>query len=157
LQARPDGMAASAVRSGNAVQITLDAVQNGEYLNDLRPTARFGTSSTVLEQVAPGRYQGLVPWRGSAGPVVVVAVGSDLVARARVSGPDPEYAEIDGRALLASVAAHTGGMVVNPETYQPALGTVRRTAWQWPLAAAVLVFMAELVWRRRTGSAANDR
>lgn len=157
LQARPDGMAASAVRSGNAVRITLDAVQNGEYLNDLRPTARFGTSSAVLEQVAPGRYQGLVPWRGSAGPDVVVAVGGELVARARVSGPDPEYADVDGPALLANVAAHTGGMVVNPETYRPALGTVRRAAWQWPLAAAVALFMLELVWRRRTGTAANDR
>ncbi|HRQ10618.1 MAG TPA: VWA domain-containing protein [Trueperaceae bacterium] len=149
LQARPDGMAASAVRDGNFVRVTLDAVRDGEYLNDLQPTARFGTNSASLEQVAPGRYQGLVPWRGTAGSDVVVSFGSELVSRARVSGPDPEYANVDGARLLTSVAERTGGSVVNPETYQPVLGTVRRAVWQWPLGAAVALFTAELLLRRR--------
>lgn len=155
LQARPDGLVASATREGNSVIVTLDAVEDGDYLNDLRVTARFGAAGAELEQVGPGRYRGRLPWRGDAGRDVVVSVGSELVARARVAGPDPEHAEAGGPALLAAVAARTGGSVVTPETYAPALGEVRRPAWKVPLALTLAAFMAELVWRRgwrRAGS-----
>lgn len=148
LQARPGGMTATAERQGNSVIITLDAVRDGVYLNDLRAEARFGTAGTTLEQVAPGRYQGTVPWRGDAGADVVVAVGNELVARTRVTGPDPEYADVDGAVLLAEVAQRTGGQVVDPETYRPALGAVRRSVWQWPVGAALALFMLELALRR---------
>ncbi|MCC6310956.1 MAG: VWA domain-containing protein [Trueperaceae bacterium] len=148
LQARPGGMSATAERQGNSVNITLDAVRDGVYLNDLRAEARFGTAGTTLEQVAPGRYQGTVPWRGDAGADVVVAVGNELVARTRVTGPDPEYADVDGAALLAGVAQRTGGQVVDPETYRPALGSVRRSVWRWPVGAALALFMLELALRR---------
>lgn len=148
LQARPGGMTATAERQGNSVTITLDAVRDGVYLNDLRAEARFGTAGTTLEQVAPGRYQGTVPWRGDAGADVVVAVGNELVARTRVTGPDPEYADVDGAALLAGVAQRTGGQVVDPETYRPTLGSVRRPVWQWPVGAALVLFMLELALRR---------
>lgn len=148
LQARPGGMTATAERQGNSVVITLDAVRDGVYLNDLRAEARFGTAGTTLEQVAPGRYQGSVPWRGDAGADVVVAVGNELVARTRVSGPDPEYEDVDGAALLTGVAQRTGGQVVDPETYRPTLGAVRRSVWQWPVGAALGLFMLELALRR---------
>lgn len=148
LQARPGGMTATAERQGNSVSITLDAVRDGVYVNDLRADARFGTSSTTLEQVAPGRYQGTLPWNGDAGPDVVVAVGNELVARTRVSGPDPEYADVDGAALLSSVARRTGGETVDPETYRPVLGAVRRSVWQWPVGAALALFVLELALRR---------
>lgn len=152
LQAKGGGLVASAERDGNALMVTLDAIEDGEYRNGLNATARFGGVTAPLEQVAPGRYQGRLPWRGGVGGDVVVSVGSELVARARVTGPDPEQAEMDGDALLAAVAARTGGAVVTPETYAPTLGSVERPAWRVPLVLALAAFMADLAWRRRLGS-----
>src|SRR5690606_41805326 len=96
---------------------------------------------------------GSVPWREGGGSEVVVAVGGDVVARAPVAGPDPEFADVDGAALLSTVARRTGGVVVDPEAYVPtAVRRATRALWRWALAAALLLFLAELLWRRLTPS-----
>lgn len=152
LQARPPGWSASAERSGNEVQLVIDAVEDGEYVNNARIEGRFGGKSVLLEQVAPGRYQGRVPWSASAGSEVVFAASGEVVARAQVSGPDPEYADVDGAALLASVALRTGGNVINPELpYDPPMTAGRRQLWPYFTLAALALFLLELVWRRRLG------
>lgn len=157
LQVKPDGMVAVAERSGNSVKVTLDAVEGGEYVNDLDVTARFGIGAASLHQVAPGRYEGSVPWNSAAGKDVVISAGTELVARARVVGPDPEYAEVDGHALLLAVAERTGGQLVNAEVYEPALPSTRTPAWRWPLAAALAFFLAELLGRRLSASPTAQR
>lgn len=152
LQARPPGWSASAERSGNEVKLTIDAVEDGEYVNNARIEGRLGGRSVLLEQVAPGRYQGRIPWSVTGGSEVVFASSGEVVARAQVSGSDPEYADIDGGALLASVALRTGGNVINPELpYDPPLAAAKRHLWPYFTIAALALFMLELLWRRRLG------
>ncbi len=152
LQARPPGWTATAERVGNELLVTLDAVENGDYVNNARIEARHAGASAPLEQVAPGRYRARLPWSAAGGSEVVLASEGEVVARARVTGPDPEYADVDGPALLASVAERTGGRVVSPEEpYTAALATVERHLWPWLALAGLGLFMLELVWRRRVG------
>lgn len=148
LQAVPSSYEASASRDGNQLEVVVDAVRGGEYVNNERLEARFAGVTTVLDQVAPGRYSGNVPWREGAGSEVVIAVGGDVVARAPVAGPDPEFADVDGAALLATVAQRTGGQVVDTTSYAPSATGATRSLWQWALALALLLFLAELTWRR---------
>ncbi len=148
LQAVPPGYDATANRDGNELEVVVDAVLAGEYVNGERLSARFGGATVQLDQVGPGRYVGRVPWIESAGQEVVVARDGDVVARASVTGPDPEFADIDGARLLEAVAQRTGGAVVTGETYEPELAGGGRSIWQWFLTAAVAVFIAELAWRR---------
>lgn len=148
LQAVPSSYEASATRDGNELRVVVDAVRGGEYVNNERLEARFAGTATLLDQVAPGRYSGSVPWSQGAGGEVVIAVAGDVVARAGVAGPDPEYAEVDGAALLTTVAKRTGGSVINTETYRPMTVSAQRSLWQLALAAALTLFIAELLWRR---------
>src|SRR5690606_5721795 len=104
LQAVPSSYEAGVSRDGNQPPVVVDAVRGGEYVNNERLEARFAGTTTVLEQVAPGRYSGAIPWSEGAGAEVVVSVAGDVVARAAVGGVDPEYATIDGQELLATVA-----------------------------------------------------
>ncbi len=150
LQAVPSSYEASASRDGNSLQVVVDAVRGGEYVNNERLEARFAGVTTVLDQVAPGRYSGSVPWREGGGSEVVIALAGDVVARAPVAGPDPEFADIDGASLLTTVARRTGGQVVDAESYAPSATGATRALWPWALAAALLVFLAELAWRRLT-------
>ena len=150
LQAVPPGWSATAVREGGDLVITVDAVEAGDYVNNARIEAREGGRSVNLEQVAPGRYVGRLPWTGGAGEVVLVSAG-EVVARTRASGPDPEYADLDGAALLRSVAERSGGTVVEAgSTYEARLATGRRHLWPYLAVAGLALFMLELVWRRRT-------
>lgn len=148
LQAVPPGYDATARRDGNELEVVVDAVRGGEYVNGERLVARYGGRSVALEQVGPGRYLGRLPWTPGGGQDVVVSRGSELVARATVAGPDPEFAEVDGAALLAAVARRTGGEVVVGDAYAPELAGAGRSLWQPLLAAAVAAFLAELAWRR---------
>ncbi len=149
LQAVPLGWSATAQRDGADVVVTVDAVEGGDYVNNARIEARHDGRALDLEQVAPGRYVGRLPWTGGTGEVVLVSAG-EVVARTRVSGPDPEYADVDGAALLASVAQRSGGRVLQPtEPYEAQLATGRHHLWPYFAAAALALFMLELVWRRR--------
>ena len=117
-------------------------------MNRERQEERHGGRSVVLEQVGPGRYLGRLPWAPGGGQDVVVSRGSELVARAPVAGPDPEFAPVDGAAVLAAVAKRTGGSVVAGDAYAPELAGAGRSLWQPLLAAAVAAFVVELAWRR---------
>ena len=138
----PDGTViadATANRDGNELEVVVDAVLAGEYVNGERLSARFGGATVQLDQVGPGRYVGRVPWIESAGQEVVVARDGDVVARASVTGPDPEFADIDGARLLEAVAQRTGGAVVAGETYEPELaggGRSIRFPMRFPRRAA---------------------
>lgn len=151
LQARPAGWSASAVRAGTDLRVTVDAVEAGDYVNNARIEARYAGSRVGLEQVAPGRYEGSLPWRAGSGEVVLAAEG-EVVARTRVSGPDPEYAAIDGAALLANVAERSGGQVVTASApYEAELTAGRHHLWPYLVTAGLALFMLELLWRRRSG------
>ncbi len=148
LQAVPPGYDATASRDGNDLEVVVDAVLGGEYVDGERLVARFGGATTQLDQVGPGRYVGRLPWVEGAGQEVVVARDGDVVARASVTGPDPEFAEVGGEPLLETVALRTGGTVVRGDAYEPELSGDGRSLWQTCLAAAVLLFLIELAWRR---------
>ena len=149
LQAVPPGWSATAVREGADLLVTVDAVEGGDYVNNARIEARHDGRQLFLEQVAPGRYAGRLPWTGGTGEVVLVSDG-EVVARTRASGPDPEYADMDGAALLTNVALRSGGRVVQAgETYEAELATDRRHLWPYLAVAGLALFMLELVWRRR--------
>lgn len=157
LQAVPPGYDATARRDGNELEVVVDAVRGGEYVNGERLVARYGGRAVELEQVGPGRYQGRLPWTPGGGEDVVVARGSEFVARAPVAGPDPEFADVGGPELLATVARRTGGEVVVGDAYAPDLAGGGRSLWQPLLAAALAVFLAELAWRRFAPAVAATR
>lgn len=151
LQAVPPGWNATAERRGADLVVTVDAVEGGDYVNNARIEARHDGRVLGLEQVAPGRYTGRLPWTGGTGEVVLVSEG-EVVSRTRVTGPDPEYADVDGAALLADVALRSGGRVLQVgERYEAQLSSGRRHLWPYFAVLALALFMAELVWRRRTG------
>jgi hypothetical protein len=132
----------------------VDAVRGGEYVNNERLSARFAGTAVELDQVAPGRYTGRLPWRDDAGREVVVSSGSEVVARSAVAGPDPEFASVDGAALLATVAQRTGGSVVTGPEYEPPASGTRTPLWPFAVGAGLLLFLVELAWRRLGRAAA---
>ncbi|MFO7545043.1 MAG: VWA domain-containing protein [Trueperaceae bacterium] len=149
LQSNPLVYEATARRDGAELAVVVDAVRAGEYVNGERIEARYAGAVTVLDQVAPGRYVGRLPWRPANGGEVVLAAGGEVVARARIAGPDPEFADVDGEGLLRTIAERTGGVVFDPsQPYAPALASTRLPLWQWPAALALFLFLLELIWRR---------
>lgn len=163
LQARPLVYQARATRDGGQLSIVVDAVKGGDYVNNQRLVARYGGTAVAMEQVAPGRYQARVPYGPGADGSVVVSEGSEVVARARIGGPDPEFADVDGAALMAQIASRSGGMVVTPDRpYAPSAGAGRRPLWPWLAIGALLIFVLELLARRfarppQPAAAAADR
>jgi len=148
LQARPAPYTASVSVRGATLEVVVDAVEAGAYVNERPLVARFQGAETELRQVAPGRYLGELPARGSGG-TVVVADGAEVVARRTVATPDPEFADVDGAALLATLAHRTGGSVVAPdEAYAPLGAPSAAPLWGWPAALALLLALVEFAIRR---------
>ncbi len=152
LQARPLVYQARASRDGGYLQVVVDAVRNGAYVDNESLVARYGGVSAPMQQVAPGRYQARLKVANGASGSVVISQGSEAVARTDVGGPDPEFARSDGAALLRTIAERTGGKVIAPgSSYRPAPGGGRFPLWPFLAAAAVVAFLAELLLRRFAG------
>ncbi len=148
LQARPARYSVTTQRDGSALEVVVDAVQDGAYVNNLALSTRFQGRNVAMRQVAPGRYAATLEVEGSGG-TLIVADGQEVVARRTVATPDPEYAPVDGAAALAALAERTGGSVVaDLATYRPPSAARATPIWAWPAGLAMLVFLAELVWRR---------
>ncbi|MEX2542539.1 MAG: VWA domain-containing protein [Trueperaceae bacterium] len=148
LQAEPASYAASVAREGNEIRVTVDAVEDGQYVNGARLEARLNGNRVGLEQVAPGRYEGQLPGDVDEGNVLVVEA-NDVVARAPLRTPHREFDSAGGPELLSTISARTGGETLDsPETYSPSLRSAGRPLWPELLMAALVLFLAELLLRR---------
>ena len=148
LQAQPERYTVTTSRQGARLQVVVDAVRDGAYVNDARLSARFQGQQVALQQVAPGRYAGQLEVAGSGGSMVI-ADGQEVVARRQVTTPDPEFAPVDGAAVLARLAERTGGTVIEDASqYVPPAAQRWSPVWVWPALAAFAFFLAELAWRR---------
>ena len=148
LQARPADFAATIRREGTELQVTVDAVRDGEYLNDRNLELRYGGQTRALEQVAPGRYEGFVPFSAAGGSLLVVD-GQEVVARETVQVGAPEFDTEGGAALLAAIAERSGGEQLRSLAgYDPPMPDERRPLWPYPALAGLLLFVLELAFRR---------
>ncbi len=149
LQARPLVYQARATRDGGDLQVVVDAVKAGQYVNNQSLVARYAGVSAPMQQIAPGRYQARLPYTAGGSGQVVVSQGSEAVARTDVGGPDPEFADTGGAALMNDIAVRSGGRVVPPGgPYRPAVGGGRLPLWPFLAGAALLAFLIELLARR---------
>lgn len=159
LQARPAPYSATTEVRGTVLEVVVDAVVAGAYVNDRPLVARYLGSEVALRQVAPGRYVGELPVRGSGG-TLVVADGAEVVARRSVATPDPELARVDGAVALERLAVRSGGVVLAPEelvAYRPPGGAASRPLWGWPASLAFVLLLGELAWRRFGRDPDEDR
>lgn len=157
LQAVPSSYAAQVTRDGPELVVVVDAVRGGDYVDNEVLEARFAGIAANLEQVAPGRYVGRLPFAERGGDEVVVSAGGDVVARSRITGPDPEFADRGGHDLLALIAERTGGEVLSGGPYQPRLITRRAPLWPLPVGLALALFVGELAYRRLFGGVRDAR
>lgn len=154
LAARPDRFAAQVeVDPSGDARLVVDAVEEGRFLDGLELVARSGGDAVDLRAVGPGRYEGTLP-ASAAGEPVVVAEGSEVVARTRFLAQDPEFRDADGAAALEQLARTSGGRLVDASApWSPVAAPVPRSLASWFVVAALVALMAELVWRRlRLGS-----
>lgn len=151
LQIRPGSHSLTVVQDGGTLQVTVDAVENGEYLNNRDLTARFAGTTVQLEQLAPGRYQGSLPAGGEG--TLLVTDGTEVVARQVIGAGGAEFSRAAGSGLLADISAHSRGLVLDGlEGYEPDLGRSSTPVWQYPLLAALVTFLVELALRRFSGT-----
>jgi Mg-chelatase subunit ChlD len=149
LAARPDRFAAQVeVDPTGGARLLVDAVEDGRFLDGLELVARSAGETLPLRAAGPGRYEADLP-PGAAGEPVVVAEGSEVVARTRFLAQDPEFRAGDGRAALERLAALSGGEVLAAAGgWRPAAAPEPRSLASWFLVAALATLLAELVWRR---------
>jgi len=160
LAARPDRFAAQIEvedgASGRAV-LQVDAIEDGRFLDGLALVARARGEEVSLTSVGPGRYRAELPV-AAAGEPIVVALGREVVARSRFLAQDPEFREVDGPAMLESLALASGGEVVpNRVAWQPVPASRPRSLASWPALAALVLLLAELAWRRFSGRSLAPR
>ncbi len=148
LQMRPGSYQATVTPAGGTLEVVVDAVEAGEYINNRNLSIRFLGGEEQLVQVAPGRYEGSVS-AGSGQGTLLVIDGSEVVARQAVGGVSSEFAPADGAGLLRQISSGTGGeSLASLDSYHPPPGSTLAAVWQVPLLAALLLFLAELVLRR---------
>jgi hypothetical protein len=164
-----EGLRWRVTRSGHEASIALTAYDaNGAARSSLAPRVRVTqpdgeTSVLALRQVAPGHYRaqlalaraGAAPWRFELLP----APGLDAAEIARTGTRSlhwPWSDEYRNRpadlALLRALAEQTGGALAPPaeEIFRPRedAGTVERPLWPWFVAAALLLYLLDLLVRR---------
>lgn len=148
LQIKPDRYNVETTPSASGLNITVDTVQAGEFINDASLEARFAGQQVTLQQIAPGRYQAQLKTPAHSGTLNIVERGQ-TVASSVVNVPNSEFAVGQGQALLRDIAQRSGGRVLSSlETYNPELARVFSPLWMWPALAALLLFLSELVVRR---------
>ncbi|HET9496322.1 MAG TPA: VWA domain-containing protein, partial [Chloroflexia bacterium] len=154
-----------ALEAGTA-HVSVDAsAPDGSFLNDLDAGATIvdpaGLTTTVqLRQTAAGRYEGDFPAPEEGAYLLQARAASDggptlSTTTGLVVPYSPEYRPTaDGGALLARLAALTGGGVISLEDlrapFAPGPRPVRNTTELWPLLLllAILLFPLDVGLRR---------
>lgn len=145
----PPEFLAVAEESVDGVMVTLDAVRGGDYVAGEAFVARLDGQERDLRQVAPGRFQAVLPPPQALPADALIVREGRVVARTQVAGALREFSVPANPALLERIAARTGGRVLTglDEYAAPA---ARRPVPIWPAAALVtgFLFVGELAWRR---------
>ncbi|MEM6431556.1 MAG: VWA domain-containing protein, partial [Deinococcota bacterium] len=151
LQARPAEYSATVSRESGQLKVVVDAVKDGEYINNEFLEARFQGVTQELSQVAPGRYEVLLTPSSdttSTGGTVLIVRSADVVARARVTTPNAEFAT-GGLETLSNLTRRSGGeLLPEPGRYTPVTPVAETELWMWFASLGFAVFLAELVARR---------
>ncbi len=148
LQARPAQFEATVREEGTELHIIVDAVKDGQYLNDKTLELRYGGVSIPLEQSGAGRYEISVPRQAQAQTLLVVD-SNEIVARSHLRSQGSEFDTKHGEALLRTIAERSGGQVITDLTeYQPTTVSNDRPIWMYLAFAGVGLFVLELVLRR---------
>ena len=148
LQTRPADYSATVRKEGTNLRVVVDAVKDGEYINDKNLLVRYNGVQQPLEQVAPGRYEGLLDVTADGGTVLVIDQ-DEVVARAQVSAPNAEFDTRDAHVLMQSIAELSGGSVIEEAgVYAPVTPDDAQQLWSYLALAGLVVFMTELVIRR---------
>jgi hypothetical protein len=157
LQARPAAFSTTVERDGAALHVTVDGVEDGQYLDNRQLSVRYGGTAAPLEQVAPGRYEGSITAAESGGTLLVMD-GGEVVTRQALGGASPEFRSEGGAELLAMLSERSGGELLDSAAgYAPDLGRQLQPVWQVPLLAGLLLFVAELAVRRFGGGNGRSR
>ena len=156
-------------RSGDDAMVELTALSaDFRYRNGLSPRVRVTapsgeTATLLLRQVAPGAYRARLPvTAGSASPWRFTLLQGGGIARADIGSADEQllnYTWTDeyrllppNNALLRELSEGTGGVFA--PTAQDVFADygdselVARPMWPWFLAAALLMFLADILIRR---------
>jgi Ca-activated chloride channel homolog len=148
LQARPAQFEANVREEGTELHVVVDAVKDGQYLNDKTLELRYGGQSVALEQSGAGRYEASVPRQAGAQTLLVVD-GNDIVARNHLRSQGSEFATSNGELLLQRISEQTGGQVITDLTeYQPTTVSNDRPVWMVAALAGLGLFLLELLLRR---------
>ena len=151
LAARPDPYAAtieSPVGADEPARLVLRAVEDGAFKDGRTLVVRGGGIEVPLSNTGPGEYSVALPPRMAGVPLVVVE-GSEVVARSRWATQNPELRFTDGAAFLDSLAAVTGGEVLDTDDVWNPIVQAVSSPLRAPLAAlAVLILIVDLVARR---------
>ncbi|MBV9173893.1 MAG: VWA domain-containing protein [Chloroflexi bacterium] len=154
--------------TGDQARIRLDAQTGAEaterrYLNFLPTTAtltdpRGNPQQVQMPQVAPGRYEALVPVQDDGVYMLNVSQTNADGSIANQSGGfvvpySPEYRVLGtNETLLQDIARKTGGkMITDPEqafVHDLPSMAAPRPLWPWLLAAAAILFVCDVGVRR---------
>ncbi|MBT3217736.1 MAG: hypothetical protein HN348_01485, partial [Proteobacteria bacterium] len=144
--------------------ITVDAFDSmGSFQNFLKGEARvIGPDLSVhpldLRQVAPGRYQSVMPVNQNGSWLVGVALkeGEETVGQAVAEAVQPYSPEYQSQGAGAALVAELGrlggaGTIVEPKDVfarPTVLRAVPRPIWPWLMAAAALLLLFDVALRR---------
>jgi hypothetical protein len=133
-------------RSDPHSMVSVDAVDNGHYLNDLNLTVEMedAPAAQPIPQTGPGRYEATLPW--SAPGIATVRLDDRVIDRHAIPGGyAQEFAAIGlDRAALETIAKSTGSRVIPPDQTTPIAfhwppRQVRLTPWLAASGAVVLL------------------
>jgi len=147
--------------AGATVRVTVDAVDDGKFLNDMKGTfellddATSGSSHELipLTQTGPGRYEASVPAPRSPRLARVTVEGHTIEQFALAGRYAPEFDAVgNDHAAMEELARRSGGRVIDPGDNEPV--KIDWPAERVPLGSAFGIVGAGLLltalwwWRR---------
>lgn len=151
LQTSPAQYSVTVAPSSSKLRIAVDAVQGGQYVDNLQLEAHYAGFSEPLMQVAPGRYEAYLEVPPGGDQLLIVS-GSEVVARTAISPPDAEFDQTGAELRMQEIARLTGGEVIaEPGRYAPPVTLTATPIWWLPALFGVALFVLELIVRRFAG------
>jgi hypothetical protein len=146
------------VQHGSTITITLDAADERGFINNLSPRVQRNVDgqiephTSVMQQVAPGRYEARLPAASSPAILTLFVEGRPIDRFAVAGRYPPEFDAIgNDHAVMERLARETRGAVIGTAHTRPIdfhwpVRTIRLSVYA-ALAAAALVAGGLVRWR----------